>query len=78
MILTSMHLLVSTPVKISEGLNLTEYISFDTHVVLYFCSFRYGALVPDGRIQGRWTQKWISKISCGLESGPTPNFLIAA
>ncbi len=39
-------------------------------------------LVPDGRIQGRWTQKWPSKISCGLgsqrpESGPTPNFLIA-
>ncbi len=24
------------------------------------------ALVPDGRIQGRWTQKWPSKISCGL------------
>ena len=35
-------------------------------------------LVPDGRIQGRWTQKWPSKISCGLESGPTPNLLIAA
>ena len=26
------------------------------------------ALVPDGRIQGRWTQKWPSKISCGLGS----------
>ena len=25
-------------------------------------------LVPDGRIQGRWTQKWPSKISCGLGS----------
>jgi hypothetical protein len=24
--------------------------------------------VPDGRIQGRWTQKWPSKISCGLGS----------
>ncbi len=26
------------------------------------------SLVPDGRIQGRWTQKWPSKISCGLGS----------
>ncbi len=24
--------------------------------------------MPDGRIQGRWTQKWPSKISCGLGS----------
>ncbi len=28
----------------------------------------FRALVPDGRIQGRWTQKWPSKISCGLGS----------
>ncbi len=28
----------------------------------------FSPLVPDGRIQGRWTQKWPSKISCGLES----------
>jgi hypothetical protein len=37
-----------------------------------------GALVPDGRIQGRWTQKWPSKISCGLGSqrpnSKFPNF----
>jgi hypothetical protein len=26
------------------------------------------ALLPDGRIQGRWTQKWPSKISCDLGS----------
>jgi hypothetical protein len=35
------------------------------------------ALVPDGRIQGRWTQKWPSKISCGLGSQrprKRPNF----
>jgi hypothetical protein len=25
-------------------------------------------LVPDGQIQGRWTQKWPRKISCGLGS----------
>jgi hypothetical protein len=36
-----------------------------------------------GRILGRWTQKWPSKITGGLgnndqESGPIPNFLIAA
>ncbi len=31
-------------------------------------SWRSAALVPDGRIQGRWTQKWPSKISCGLGS----------
>jgi hypothetical protein len=30
------------------------------------CGFK--SLVPDGRIQGRWTQKWPSKISCGLGS----------
>jgi hypothetical protein len=31
-------------------------------------TFLASALVPDGRIQGRWTQKWPSKISCGLGS----------
>ncbi len=31
-------------------------------------SFSRRALLPDGRIQGRWTQKWPSKISCGLGS----------
>jgi hypothetical protein len=36
------------------------------------------ALLPDGRILGRRTQKWPSKNSCGLESGPIPNFIIAA
>jgi hypothetical protein len=25
-------------------------------------------LLPDGRILGRWTQKWQSKITCGLEN----------
>ena len=35
------------------------------------------ALLPDGRIQGRWTQKWPSKITCGL-GNQRPNFLIAA
>jgi hypothetical protein len=38
-------------------------------------------LVPDGRIQGRWTQKWPSKITCGLGNQrprKRPNFLIAA
>jgi hypothetical protein len=34
---------------------------------LLACSM-LGPLVPDGRIQGRWTQKWPSKISCGLGS----------
>ena len=38
-------------------------------------------LLPDGRILGRWTQKWPSKITCGLGNQrprKRPNFLIAA
>ena len=37
--------------------------------------------LPDGRIQGRWTQKWPSKITCGpgnQRPRKRPNFLIAA
>ncbi len=37
------------------------------------------SLLPDGQIQGCWTQKWSSKISCGLgnqrpRKWPNPKF----
>ncbi len=39
------------------------------HVVtIWWLWWTLVSLVPDGQIQGRWTQKWPSKISCGLGS----------
>jgi hypothetical protein len=67
-----------------------EQIRSLVSVVLHTDTYRPGRqvfsslttpLLPDGRIQGRWTQKWPSKITCGLGNQrprKRPNFLIAA